>query len=179
MALAGPDGSAVQMVDLNIAELTPALLATVLANLVDRTLVWRAFFVSGLKTESRADTLAAEVLRRANPAIGVNENARMAEEPRGENRDRDEGLRLLKQRQHVGRQRHFGGVELVVPKHAKEGFFDRQGKISEIDAVDADPAFHQSTGAVVIPTGKRQPQFALRQHSRRRGGQGRSGPRGG
>jgi hypothetical protein len=57
MALAGHGGPAIQMVDLDTAGLQPNLLRTVLANLVDRTIIWRAFFASDGEAEVPFDAL--------------------------------------------------------------------------------------------------------------------------
>jgi hypothetical protein len=58
MALAEPGGAAVQLVDLNTVDVTPKLLATVAANLAERTLVWRAFLASGQQGEQPTNPLA-------------------------------------------------------------------------------------------------------------------------
>jgi hypothetical protein len=63
MALAGRGGPAIQMVDLETAGLRPDLLRTVLANLVDRTIIWRAFFAS--------DGVAEVPLDALHPAFGI------------------------------------------------------------------------------------------------------------
>ena len=57
MALAEPGGAAVQLVDVSIADLTPKLLATVAANLAERTLVWRAFLASDQQDEQTFNPL--------------------------------------------------------------------------------------------------------------------------
>lgn len=44
MALNGPGGDVMQMVDLPASELRPDILVTVAVNLAERTLIWRGFF---------------------------------------------------------------------------------------------------------------------------------------
>lgn len=63
MALTGAGGAAVQLVDLAAADLTVGVLATVAANLADRTLVWRAFFTGGAPAETKIDSLAEMGIR--------------------------------------------------------------------------------------------------------------------
>jgi hypothetical protein len=46
LAMTGTDGDVVQMVDIAIEGLTPRTLAVVLANMKEKTLVWRAFFAN-------------------------------------------------------------------------------------------------------------------------------------
>jgi hypothetical protein len=90
----------------------------------------------------------------------VNEYAGVPEETRRKHWNRDQSRVFGEQGQHIGRQRHFGDVKLMMPQHAKEYFFNRQLETSEIDTLDADSAVEQGAGAVVIRTRHRKPQLA-------------------
>ena len=65
----------------------------------------------------------------------------------------------VKERQHVGRERHLGDVELAVPEHAKERLFHRQVEVVEIDALDLHPSVRQRARAVVVPARHGQTQL--------------------
>ena len=59
MALAGPNGQVVQMVDLTGAELSTDLLLTVMTNLVEKADIWRDF-IAGSQEKSPLESYSAQ-----------------------------------------------------------------------------------------------------------------------
>ena len=105
-----------------------------------------------------ADALAAQVGGCRDAGMGVDVDPAVAEHARGVHRQRDERLRVPVQCRDVGRQRHLRDVELTVPQHPEERLLDRQSQIGQVDAIGANATVLESTGPVIVATGKGQVQ---------------------
>src|SRR2546428_5011833 len=125
---------------------------------------WRGHLVFG-----RGDALADQLLRLLDSTPGGNEDARMAEEPRGKHWDRDECGIFARDRHGIRGKRHLGDVEFAVPQHAEERLLDMLVQIDKLDAFGLDAAVGERARAVVIPAGQGQPQLAQIDSPKRRG----------
>src|SRR5438094_10230659 len=92
----------------------------------------------------------------------------MAEEARGEYRNRDEWGIFPRDRHGVRGERHLGHIEFAVAQHAKERLLDMLVQIDELDAFGLHAAVGERTRAVVIPAGEGQPQLAQINSPKRR-----------
>ena len=101
-----------------------------------------------------ADFFARKILRLADAAFRRDENARVAEEARGEHRDRDEGGLLPHERNAVRGERHLRRVELAVAQHPEEGLLDEEVLVDEVDALGPHAAVGERARAIVVPAGE-------------------------
>ena len=106
-----------------------------------------------------AAALALEVLRRLDALLGVDEEVAVAEHARGKRRDRDERRRAAVHQRGVVRERHLGGVELLVLQHPPEDLRRLQRHVVEVDALRLDGAVPQRLRAVVGSAGQGQSQI--------------------
>jgi len=84
----------------------------------------------------------------------------VAEHARGKRRDRNEWRVAAVHQRGVVRQRHLGGVELLVLQHAPEDLRRLQRDVIEVDALRLDRSVPQRLRAVVGPAGQGQSQVA-------------------
>src|SRR5580700_193239 len=102
-----------------------------------------------------ADALSDQVLRLADAAVAIDEDAGVPERPGRKNRDGDKGPRIAKQGKRVGGERHFGDVKFLVADHPKKSFLYRDVDVGQVDPVDGNALFEQGARAVIIPAGQR------------------------
>src|SRR4051812_15709309 len=102
----------------------------------------------------RGDAPALEVFGLADAALRRNEDARVAERARREDRDGDERRLIRVERLHVRGERHLGGIELLEARLAPERLLDLERQVDEVDAFHAHAAVGERARAVVGPAGE-------------------------
>ena len=85
------------------------------------------------------DPFATKVLRAADARALVDEDARLSEEARRKNRDRDEVVGAATAAHYIPAQRELRCVELAVLSHAPEDFLHAQHDVGQVDALCPDP----------------------------------------
>ena len=98
-----------------------------------------------------ADPLANQILGPRDAAGPVDVNGAVPECPVGKDRDRHEGRGPVREGPQVIGPAQFGYVVGTPPDHRLEDLgHDPRRVEGGVDAVDPDPAVHQSLGAVVV-----------------------------
>jgi len=107
-----------------------------------------------------ADPLATKVLRAAGARALVDEDARLPEEARGKNRDRDEVVGAPTAAHYIPAQRELRGVEFAVLSHAPEDFLHAQHDVGQVDALCTDPTVAERVRPIIVSGSQCQAQHA-------------------
>ena len=97
-----------------------------------------------------------EVLRLADAAVAIDEDAGVPEIAGRENGNGDKRLGIAKHGKRVGGERHFGDVKFPVADHPEKSFLDGDVDVRQVDPVDGNAVLEQRARAVIIPAGHRQ-----------------------
>ena len=113
------------------------------------------------RTELRGShPLAAEVLRRSDPRIGADVNARVSKDLGERDRHGDKRAISAPFQAHVRAQRKLRNLELFVFQHSRESLARTQDLDLQMDAFRLDTAVDERASAVIIPA--RQGEFEFR-----------------
>src|SRR5262249_9716272 len=107
-----------------------------------------------------ADALATKVLRVATAGALVHEDARLPEEARRKNRDRDEVVGAPPPAHYIPTQRELRGVELPILSHAPEDLLHAQHDVSQVDALCPDPTVAERLRPIIVARSQGQSQHA-------------------
>src|SRR6185436_4505792 len=105
-----------------------------------------------------ADALTTKVLRAANSRTLMDEDARLSEEARWKNRDRDEVVGAAPAAHHITAEGKLRGVELPVLSHAPEDLLHAQHDVGQVDALCADPTVAERLGPIIVARSQGQAQ---------------------